>query len=153
MGRAHGENPFELRKRLKEMNWNNVGVARQGRELERAIEEIEELACASARMKVVGGSIYNMMYTVALDMRNLIDVSRMVAASALLREETRGAHFRQDFPEQRDDYGLFNTHLRRGADGRPELEKEPVVFRYKTKEECQNFGRQPVLAGAAKEDE
>jgi succinate dehydrogenase / fumarate reductase flavoprotein subunit/fumarate reductase flavoprotein subunit len=70
-----------------------------------------------------------------------------------MRNETRGAHFRQDFPEQRDDYGLFNIHLRRGADGKPELEKKPVQFRYKTMEECRNLAKAPEMAAAAKEDE
>jgi fumarate reductase flavoprotein subunit len=94
-----------------------------------------------------------MMYTAALDLRNLLDVSRMVAVSARLREETRGAHFRQDFPEQRDDYGLFNIHLRRGSTGVPELEKKPVTFPYKSLEECQNYRKEPQRAAAAKEDE
>jgi succinate dehydrogenase / fumarate reductase flavoprotein subunit/fumarate reductase flavoprotein subunit len=157
MTRAHGESPFALRKRLKELNWNNVGVARQEPDLSKALGEIEALACAAAAMKVAGGPVYNMMYTAALDMRNLLDVSRMVAVSACMRNETRGAHFRQDFPEQRDDYGLFNIHLRRSENGQPELEKRRVVFRYKTPEELRSLGKEPKPAlnakEAAKEDE
>jgi succinate dehydrogenase / fumarate reductase flavoprotein subunit/fumarate reductase flavoprotein subunit len=153
MARPQGDSPFELRKRIKELNWNKVGVARQEPELSQALEEIESLAGAAAGMKVVGGVVYNMMYTAALDLRNMLDVSRMVAASAQLREETRGAHFRQDFPEQRDDYGLFNIYLRRGADGKPELEKKPVLFPYKTLEECQNYRKETNRPAAPKEDE
>ena len=59
--------------------------------------------------------------------------------SALAREETRGAHSRADFPKQRDDYGLFNSYLRRGDDGRPAIEKRPVRFTRKSLEECQNY--------------
>jgi fumarate reductase flavoprotein subunit len=151
--RTRGANPFELRRSLKELNWNYVGVARTGPDLERALHGIEELAVEAAQMKVAGGQVYNMMYTAALDLRNLLDVSRMVAVSARLREETRGAHFRQDFPEQRDDYGLFNIHLRRGSTGVPELEKKPVTFPYKSLEECQNYRKEPQRAAAAKEDE
>ena len=153
MTRAHGESPFELRKRIKELNWNSVGVARQEPDLSKALDEMEALAGAVAGMKVVGGPVYNMMNTAALDMRNLLDVSRMVAVSARMREETRGAHFRQDFPQQRDDYGLFNIHLRRGANGQPELEKKQVVFRYKTPEELRNLRKEPKPALAPKEDE
>jgi succinate dehydrogenase / fumarate reductase flavoprotein subunit/fumarate reductase flavoprotein subunit len=80
-----------------------------------------------------------MMYNTALDLRSMIDASRMIAASAQVREETRGAHFRQDFPKQRDDYGLFNTFLHRGADGKPVIEKKPVVFKYKSLEDCQKY--------------
>ena len=60
----------------------------------------------------------------------LIDVSRMVAGAALLREETRGAHFRTDFPDQDHENGLYNLFLQRGEDGRPVFEKKPVALKY-----------------------
>jgi succinate dehydrogenase / fumarate reductase flavoprotein subunit/fumarate reductase flavoprotein subunit len=69
----------------------------------------------------------------------MIDASRMVASSALAREETRGAHSRSDFPKQRDDYGLFNSNLRRGSNGQPDIEKTVVKFTRKSLEECQQY--------------
>jgi len=69
----------------------------------------------------------------------MIDVSRMVVASSQAREETRGAHFRVDFPKQNDDYGLFNNRLRRGSNGLPEIEKTPVKFNRKSLVECQQY--------------
>jgi succinate dehydrogenase / fumarate reductase flavoprotein subunit/fumarate reductase flavoprotein subunit len=137
--RSKGTNPFELRQALRELNWNKIGVARREPDLSEAMAELESLAAEATRVKVVGGAVYNMMYIAALDLRNLIEVSRLVAASARMRQETRGAHFRLDFPEQRDDYGLFNICLRRGADGKPEVEKKPVVFNYRSVEECRNY--------------
>ncbi len=137
--RSTGTNPFELRKALQELNWNKVGVARKEPDLGEAVAEIESLTAAAEEMQVTGGPAYNMMYTVALDLRGMLDASRMVAASARLREETRGAHFRRDFPAQRDDYGLFNIYLRRGGDGRPVMEKRPVAFPYKSAEECRSY--------------
>jgi succinate dehydrogenase / fumarate reductase flavoprotein subunit/fumarate reductase flavoprotein subunit len=137
--RSAGPSPFEVRRQVQELNWNKVGVARQEPELSQAIGEIESLAEAVAGLKVTGSPFYNMMYNTALDLRSMIDASRMIAASAQLREETRGAHFRQDFPKQRDDYGLFNVFLRHGADGKPVLEKKPVVFKYKSLADCQNY--------------
>jgi succinate dehydrogenase / fumarate reductase flavoprotein subunit/fumarate reductase flavoprotein subunit len=142
--RSTGTNPFELRKQLQELNWNQVGVARNASDLTAALAEIESLAAAWGQVKVTGGVAYNMMYTAALDLRSMIDVSRLVAASAGLREETRGAHFRQDFPQQRDDYGLFNIFLQRGANGLPEMHKKPVVFKYKSLEECQKYRKEPA---------
>src|SRR5207249_10489737 len=91
-----------------------------GPDLSQALSEIEAIAAEAATMRVAGGRHYNMMYTAACDLLNMIDVSRMVATSALAREETRGAHSRSDFPKQRDDYGLFNSNLRRGSNGLPE---------------------------------
>jgi succinate dehydrogenase / fumarate reductase flavoprotein subunit/fumarate reductase flavoprotein subunit len=153
LARSKGTNSFELRTQLKELNWNKVGVARKEPDLTEALGEIESLADAATHMKVDGGAVYNMMYTAALDLRNMLDVSRMVAASARLREETRGAHFRQDFADQRDDYGLFNTTLRRGPDGKPQIEKKPVVFKYKPVEECQKYRKGPKQAAEAREKE
>lgn len=137
--RPKGTNPFEVRRQLQELNWNKVGVARKGPDLAEALAEIECLAEAAAQSKVMGGPAYNMMFTASLDLRNMVDASRLVAASALMREETRGAHFRLDFPNQRDDYGLFNIYLRRGANGKPQTEKKPVAFKYKPVEECQQY--------------
>jgi succinate dehydrogenase / fumarate reductase flavoprotein subunit/fumarate reductase flavoprotein subunit len=137
--RTSGANPFELRSTIREMNWNKVGVVRNGPDLQAALNEIESIAGEASMMRVTGGRVYNMMWTSACDLLNMIDVSRMVATSALAREETRGAHSRSDFPNQRDDYGLFNTRLRRGRNGQPEIEKRPVAFTRKTLEECQQY--------------
>ncbi len=137
--RDSGPSPFDLRKRIKEMNWNKVGVVRDGPHLTEALAEIDAIADEASRMRVSGGRNYNMMYTAAVDLLSMIDVSRMVATSALAREETRGAHSRSDFPKQRDDYGLFNSNLRRGSDGKPVIEKTPVAFTRKSLEECQNY--------------
>jgi fumarate reductase flavoprotein subunit len=137
--RPSGPSPFDLKKAIQELNWNKVGVVRSGTGLQEALSEIEAVASDAAKMHVVGGRVYNMMYTTACDLLNMIDVSRMVAASALAREETRGAHSRSDFPEQRDDYGLFNNYLRRGSNGVPQIEKMLVEFTRKSLQECQRF--------------
>ena len=137
--RSKGDNPFELRKQIQELNWNKVGVARNGPSLSEALVEIEEIAEAVDKVSVTGGSAYNMMYNTFLDLQSMLDATRMVAYSASLREETRGAHFREDFPKQLDDYGLFNIFLRRGDDGKPVAEKKPVVFKYKLLQDCQQY--------------
>ena len=137
--KSKGENPFVLKKMIQELNWNKVGVGRKEPDLSEALSEIEHIAEAVEKVSVGGGAAYNMLYGAYLDLRSMIDATRMVAYSATLREETRGAHFRQDFPKQRDDYGLFNTFIRCGDDGRPLAKKEPVVFTHKSLAECQAY--------------
>jgi succinate dehydrogenase / fumarate reductase flavoprotein subunit/fumarate reductase flavoprotein subunit len=139
MKRTSGPSPFELRSALQELNWNKVGLARKEPDLSQATDEIEAIASEAAKMRVEGGPVYNMMRTTALDLLSMIDVSRMVVASSRAREETRGAHFRMDFPKQRDQYGLFNNLLRRGSNGLPSIEKAPVVFKHKSLETCQQY--------------
>ena len=142
MKRTTGASPFDLKKTLQELNWNKVGVVRSGPALESALAEIDALAGEAATMRVTGGRVYNMMYTTAVDLLNMIDVSRMVATSALARDETRGAHSRSDFPDQRDDYGLFNSYLTRGEDGKPHIGKKAVTFSRKSLEECRQFRKE-----------
>jgi succinate dehydrogenase / fumarate reductase flavoprotein subunit/fumarate reductase flavoprotein subunit len=137
--RTSGANPFDLKQTIQELNWNKVGLARKEPDLSQASAEIEAIAGEAANMRVTGGLVYNMMYTTAENLRSMIDVSRMVVASSQAREETRGAHFRQDFPKQNDDYGLFNSYLRRGSNGLPVIEKKPVVFKHKSLAECQQY--------------
>jgi succinate dehydrogenase / fumarate reductase flavoprotein subunit/fumarate reductase flavoprotein subunit len=137
--RSSGPNPFHVRKDIQELNWNKVGVARQESDLVEALSELAALRACWGSLKVSGAAPYNMMYNTALDLRSMIDASEMTATSARLREESRGAHYRQDFPKQRDDYGLFNIFLRRDDDGRPQTEKKPVAFPYKSVEECQRY--------------
>ena len=135
--RAKGTNPFEVRKEIQELNWNNVGVARDAKGLTEALEGFSDIAEKTKECSVSGGTAYNMLYAVTLDLRSMIDVSRMVATSALHRDETRGSHFRLDFPKQLDDYGLFNIFMQKGEDGLPVLHKKDVVFNHKSVEACQ----------------
>ena len=81
-------------------------------------------------MRLEGIRPFNMPWNNFIDLLNMIDVSRMVAKSALQRDETRGAHFRLDYPEQNDAYGLFNIFLQKGSDGSPVFEKKPVALKY-----------------------
>lgn len=137
--RAQGRDPLDIRHDIQEVNWLQVGVVRNHDDLQSALTSFETLAHDIATASVKGGNVYNMPYNVWLDTRSMLDVSIMAATSALLRDETRGAHTRLDFPAQRDDYGLFNTFLWKGSDGKPVTEKRDVQFVHKTLEECQSW--------------
>ncbi len=133
------ENPFHLRTELQECNWNKVGIVRNAQDMEEAVNTIASVRSDAGKIKISGAKTYNMPWNAWIDFMNMLDVSDMVAVSALARKESRAAHYRSDFPEQDDDNGLFNSFLIRGRDGMPELYTEPVEFRYKTLKECQNY--------------
>jgi succinate dehydrogenase / fumarate reductase flavoprotein subunit/fumarate reductase flavoprotein subunit len=130
--RNTGPSPLTLRDELREVNWTQVGIARTEEKLRQAIAAIERLhgEASGAQLKGTGGRAYNMVWQDWISLINMLDVSRMISASALERKETRGAHFRLDYPTQDDGYGLFNLFLHRGRDGRPLLERRPVTLRY-----------------------
>ena len=136
---ASGTSPLDNRHDIQEINWLQVGVVRNQKDLQSALESFTNMRENVANAKATGSQSYNMIYNVYLDTLNMLDVSIMAATSALQRDETRGAHTRSDFPQQRDEYGLFNTFLWRGEGNLPIFEKREVIFKHKSLETCQQF--------------
>ena len=115
LSRAQGSSVFAVRRDIQEINWNKVGVVRNQKDLQESLDDFARLREEIDKARITGGKIYNMEYTAYLDTLNMLDASLMAATSGLLRDETRGAHTRSDFPDMRDDYGLFNIFLKRGT--------------------------------------
>ena len=98
LARSSGENVFELRRELEELMWDQVGVVRSAQGLRAAIERLERLRERSGRVKASGAPEFNAGWNEAINLTNLASVAEMVARCGLIREETRGAHYRSDFP-------------------------------------------------------
>ena len=128
--RSKGDLPFKLRDQLRELNWIKVGIVRSGPKLMEASEEIESIQAEAETVRVQGKRACNMVWNDWISLLNMVDVSRMIVSSALVREESRGAHFREDYPQKDDDYGLFGLFLRKGDDDKPVFEKRPVELKY-----------------------
>ena len=96
--RDDGDKVFPLRKQLEDLMWMKVGIVRDGAGLGAAIEEIGCLEERTGRVKVSGGAAFNLEWNEAINLVNLTLVAGMVARSALVREESRGAHYRSDHP-------------------------------------------------------
>lgn len=137
--RSKGENTFQLRAELQECNWTKVGVVRSGQEMEKAVEEIGSIRTRAEKILVTGSRTYNMLWTAYIDFMNMLDVSDMVVASSLARKESRGAHYRSDFPDQDDAGCLYNSYVTRGQSGLPELRTEAVDFKYRSAQECKKY--------------
>ena len=96
--RAGGENSYSLHAELQEVTHNLVGIIRTGKEVEEAIEKIAAIRARSANVAVAGGRKFNPGFHLAFDLDNMLLVAESTAKSALLREESRGGHTRDDFP-------------------------------------------------------
>ena len=118
--------PFALTDRLKETMWLHGGLVRTREGLLRAREELAALAEESSRVAVAGPPEANPAWQQALDLESQLTVARLIVESALLREESRGAHFRADFPERDDEEWLRAVVVQRGGDGEAELTTRPV---------------------------
>ncbi|MEE9275256.1 MAG: FAD-binding protein [bacterium] len=123
---AGGESPYPIRAELKELMWEKVGLRRRGADLEAALSEIGALKERAARARGEGGRAYNLAWQSALDVRNQLAVAELIARSAIERDESRGSHHRDDFPETRES-GLYNVRIRREGEGAA-IERRPVRF-------------------------
>ncbi len=117
-----------IREALYEAMWNDVGILRTAEGLKRAAVTLDDLADAIARSGAPDGERrYNLTWMDRLNLENLVLTSRAICAAALAREDSRGAHFREDFPETSDLATSRYTVVRQVAE-QLDISTEPVVF-------------------------
>lgn len=119
-------NPYAVQNTLKELMQEQVGIVRQEQELLGAIERIRELRAESEQSGVDGNREYNAGWHTALDLNNQLTVAEMVARAAQERKESRGAHFRDDYPNKDPKFGDINFIVRKGPEGAMQIAPEPV---------------------------
>ena len=122
-----GEGPYQVQESLQTTMQNYVGIVRVQSEMERALAELEVLKQRADRVGVPGNREYNPGWHTALDLRHLLIVSEAITLCALERKESRGGHFRDDYPDKDPTFGTFNHVVKLGADGRMQLERAPIA--------------------------
>jgi succinate dehydrogenase / fumarate reductase flavoprotein subunit len=122
----NGESPYQVQQDLQHMMQDLVGIVRRAAEMERALEELRKLSERACKVAVAGNREYNGGWHTALDLRHLLTVSELITRAALERKESRGAHFRDDYPEKNESIGRCNIILRRNGSGEPQLTREPL---------------------------
>ncbi|MGE0393181.1 MAG: fumarate reductase/succinate dehydrogenase flavoprotein subunit [Vicinamibacterales bacterium] len=123
---AAGENPYKVMQDLQETMQALVGIVRTESEMVEAVSRLAAYRDRAARAGIDGHREYNAGWHTSLDLRNLLDVSEAIARSAIERKESRGGHFREDFPEKRDEFATFNVCTARGADGAMRVSRIPL---------------------------
>jgi succinate dehydrogenase / fumarate reductase, flavoprotein subunit len=121
-----GENPYAIQYELQEMMQDLVGIVRREEEIARSLERLGDLKARAAKTGICGNREYNNGWHTALDLRNLLTVSEITARAALTRKESRGAHFREDYPEKDERWGGVNLIVVKGTDGAACVEEVPV---------------------------
>jgi succinate dehydrogenase / fumarate reductase, flavoprotein subunit len=121
------ESPFAVQASLQDTMQDLVGIVRQENEMLQALECIvEKLKARADRASVRGNREFNGGWHTAIDLRHLLTVSEIITRAALERKESRGAHFRDDYPNKDDQYGTFNLVARKAADGSVQLTRQPI---------------------------
>jgi succinate dehydrogenase / fumarate reductase flavoprotein subunit len=125
-GRSAAEGPFQVQESLQGTMQDLVGIVRTQSEMELALSELGALRKRAANVGVNGNREFNSGWHTALDLSHLLTVSEAIARSALARRESRGGHFRDDFPDKSDEFARFNHIIRQGANGEMTLERATI---------------------------
>jgi succinate dehydrogenase / fumarate reductase flavoprotein subunit len=120
------EGPYQIQQKLQEIMQELVGIVRTEGEMKQALAEIERLRERADRVAVEGNREYNNGWHTALDLPNLLSVSEAITRAALEREESRGAHFREDRPSKSAECGKFNIVIRKGSSGGMQVSRQPI---------------------------
>lgn len=122
-----GENPYQIQYDLQDMMQSKAGIVRTENDLNDAAEELEKLKRRADKTTVLGNREYNPGWHTALDLANLLTVSEALIRSGLDRKESRGGHFREDYPEKSDEFAKHNTVIRRSPEnGSMQLERVKI---------------------------
>ena len=92
-----------------------------------AIDKIAGLRERASRVGIDGHREYNAGWHTCIDLRNLMDVAEAIARSAVERKESRGGHFREDFPDKKDEFATFNFGTKRQSDGSMSVYRIPLA--------------------------
>jgi succinate dehydrogenase / fumarate reductase flavoprotein subunit len=124
---GEGENPYALQSDLQETMQSLVGIVRQEAEMQEAVVRVGSFNQRAARVGVSGHREYHAGWHTALDLRNLLTVSEAITRSAIERKESRGGHFREDFPEKAAEFGTVNIMVKQGGDGAMQVSRVPIA--------------------------
>ena len=124
--RSKGENPYAVQRDLQESMQELVGIVRNENEMRSALEKIGNLQARADKVGVTGNREYNPGWHTALDLKNLLTVSEAIALAALERRESRGAQFREDYPDKDDRFSKVNTMISMALDGSMQIRLEPL---------------------------
>ncbi len=137
-----GKKPVEIREKMGETLNDNVFVFREEKKLEKAVSELKELQIEFENMVITNISTpenrrYNYGLLRALELRNMIDIAEVTAFASRWRKESRGAHFRTDYPSRNDEDFLLHSMVLRNEDGELGMQTKPVklgIFEPKPRE-------------------
>jgi succinate dehydrogenase / fumarate reductase flavoprotein subunit len=123
---ATGESPYKVQEDLQNMMQDLVGIVRKEDEMKRAHAELGKLWDRARQVRVPGNREYNPGWHTALDLANLLTVSQAITLCALERKESRGGHFRDDYPDKDPASAGWNLVTFQGPDGQMKLRREPI---------------------------
>jgi succinate dehydrogenase / fumarate reductase flavoprotein subunit len=123
---ASADGPYQVQHELQEMMQKLVGIVRREDELAQALDGLGKLYERAQHVAVYGHREYNPGWHTAIDLKHLLTISEAIARAAIDRKESRGGHFREDFPEKDPAAAKYNNVIFKAADGSMKLRHEPI---------------------------
>lgn len=124
------ENPYQLHKELTDVMWNNCGIWRLQKDLIVARESLNQLADRARKCALIDNSGWmNQAVPFTRQLLNMIEMSKAIVGGAMIRDESRGAHFKLDTPD-RDDANWLRSTLASWTPGDPTFAFEPIDCRF-----------------------
>jgi succinate dehydrogenase / fumarate reductase flavoprotein subunit len=120
------EGPYQVQHDLQEMMQSLVGIVRREEEMVKALDGIGKLSQRAGQVAVYGHREYNPGWHTAIDLKNLMTVSEAITRSAIERKESRGGHFREDFPNKDAAAGKVNVVVKKNSDGTMNVRRETI---------------------------
>jgi len=120
------EGPYQVQYDLQNLMQTNVGIVRLQNEMETALAGIQKLKARAARVAVQGHLEYNPGWHTAIDLKHLLTVSEAITIASLDRKESRGGHFREDFPNKDPEAAKYNSVISKAADGSMQFRRQPI---------------------------
>jgi succinate dehydrogenase / fumarate reductase flavoprotein subunit len=124
--RSSSESPYQVQKDLQDTMQDLVGIVRNESEMREALGKIDGFKKRAEKTAVSGNREYNPGWHTTLDLKNLLTVSEAITRGALERKESRGAQFRDDYPDKDDQFAKVNTMISKAADGSMQIRLEPL---------------------------
>jgi succinate dehydrogenase / fumarate reductase flavoprotein subunit len=120
------EGPYHVQADLQNLMQANVGIVRLQKEMEFALDGIQKLKSRAEKVAVQGHLEYNPGWHTSIDLKHLLTISEAITVAAIDRKESRGGHFREDFPEKDPAAAKYNSVISKQADGSMKLRREPI---------------------------
>jgi succinate dehydrogenase / fumarate reductase flavoprotein subunit len=124
---SHAEGAFQVQYDLQNTMQELVGIVRLQNEMERALSTIEKLKERAAKVAVQGHLEYNPGWHTAIDLKHLLTISEAITLCSIDRKESRGGHFREDYPDKDPEAAKYNSIIYKAADGSMKLRREPIT--------------------------
>ena len=133
---AVDQNPFQIQANLQEKMQELVGIVRVENELIQAIDKIKDFGEQAGKASCGGNRGYNPGWHTAMELKHMITVAEAIARAAKERKESRGGHFREDFPNKSEEFGKVNICIRKDGAGNMEVKQIPKL---KVREDLQQI--------------